>query len=103
MTSAAIWPPPLAVSVSTDSSHRIVSKPSCWNTALETSGAILALSQLSVAASLSASVHVEPFGQSWPLFNWFGRRYEKLGKRLLVRSPANCESGTMLFVCAALL
>src|SRR5216684_1494613 len=95
------WPPPLVISVLTDSSKVMISTL-LPNFGLVITGLMFALSQASVAASFWSSMHDEPPpGQSWASSCELGRMYTKLASDPAARSADRCENGTMFAACVA--
>src|SRR5437764_9502869 len=77
-----IWPPPLVLSVSKDSSQVMMRMPSFWKSGELSSGPMLFCSHWSPRELLSSLVHVGPpgGGQSCMLLIWLGTMQEKDGR-----------------------
>src|SRR5438093_10831803 len=84
----AMRPPPCVLSLPA-SSNVMISRPSCWNVALASSGAMLFCNQVSAVAS----------EQSCASLHRFGTMLEKCGRVPFARSVANWVKGTRFWRC----
>src|SRR5213076_2550891 len=81
--------PPPSVLSPPDSSNTMINRPSCWNTGLATSGAMLVCSQLSAVLK----------EQSCASLHRLGTMFENVGSVPFAKSVANCVKGTLLHPC----
>src|SRR5207249_2782709 len=78
--------PPPSVLSPPDSSNTMIKRPSCWNTGLAISGAMLVRSQLSAVLK----------EQSCASLHRLGTMFENVGSVPFAKSVANCVKGTLL-------